>query len=801
MSKRVKKSIRLKNSLTRDQRMARLTLIFSGITLVAAAALGLSKALDKSDIPIWIVLTLTAIGVISGTLGKIAEWREKKIRTEGDRRQKLSSLLRPAMHSERLPQVDDLSVTELGATPTRYSKQGVDQYVARTEIDLKLQTALRCATPPFPFILLHGDSKAGKSRTMAEAVKSEWPAAPIVLPKDGESLAALSLLEPSLNISRSPAIVWIDDLTITDLTYLSSAVLEEWSARAILVATMTTKRYKDGLKTGAEFGTVARDALYRAIAYELPFDLTSDERHAAQQLYPQENINRNPNESISIGETLVAGDELIRKLHAGREECPAGQAIVRAAVDARRAGLFRPISEEELGKLFPLYLRQVNRGISPTTEQFSLGLRWAAEPVASQVAILQQVSGDKWEVLDYIVEAETGVHNHTRRPLPNFLWRNLLEATTPADAMSIGVAAFFSGQLDTSHAAMLRAQTYERHHFMATYNLAAILDAQGNAESAKTLYRQIINTGHPEAAPRAMVNLAAMMSKAGDRIGAQVVLKQAIGTNHPDMAPRAAFDMGINFAIAEDFENSQRCFQQAIDTGHLDIVPHAMYFLGTVLESQNKADAAKNAYLKAIESAHIDMAPRATRSLAALLDAQGDADGARTAYLQAINSGHPDAAAIAALNFGSFLTRHGDEVSARAAFQTAIDSGHPQAAPQAMLNLGLILLRQGDRIGARAAFEMAAGSGDSAVAASAMANMGALFMEDGDESSAYSTLQLVVNSKYPEAALNASYNLGLLLYKQGDVTGGLAALQKAADSDYPDLAQAAKDVLDRLATT
>jgi hypothetical protein len=123
------------------------------------------------------------------------------------------------------------------------------------------------------------------------------------------------------------------------------------------------------LRTGSEVGAAARAALARSSAsgtvYRLPFELSPSELATAHELYPAENAfapDTDTQHRVSIGETLVGGEELVGKLHAGAQECPAGQAIVRAAVDARRAGLSRHITPGELRPLFPYYLHHSTTG-------------------------------------------------------------------------------------------------------------------------------------------------------------------------------------------------------------------------------------------------------------------------------------------------------------------------------------------------------------------------------------------------------------------------------------------------------
>ncbi|HEX4702272.1 MAG TPA: hypothetical protein VH352_09120, partial [Pseudonocardiaceae bacterium] len=516
--------------------MARQATTFGLISVTAAAILGLTsvffKALDSSAaFTLWTVpvaLTLFVVGVLSAVMGRIAELREKNKRAEREWNERVVPLLRLPVRDGRLPRLRELTDVELGTTPTRYTAGNMDEYVPRTLADEKLRVTLTCTQAPFPFVLLYGDSKAGKSRTMAEAARRQWPAAPVIVPRNGEAAATLAGIEPPLILETSPALVWLDDLTAADLDYLTTAVLDSWSHRAIVVGTMTTMRYRDTLRTGSEVGTAARTALHRAVVHELPFELSEDERSAAQRAYPQEKLSHRDETPVSIGETLVGGDELARKLRAGRDDCPPGQAVARAAVDVRRAGLSRPISEDELKHLFPLYLRHVNSGIAPTADQFTSGLTWAATPVASQVAILRQVRTARWEVLDYVVEAEAGEHSHTERPIPGFLWPELLAMTAVSDAFGLARAAESAGQLDFARDAMRQAQQHPPSASMASSFLGTLLEKQNDVIGAKTAYQQAIDSGDTYWAPAAAYDLGNLLAKEGDVTGAKIAYQQTI---------------------------------------------------------------------------------------------------------------------------------------------------------------------------------------------------------------------------------------------------------------------------------
>jgi hypothetical protein len=88
-------------------------------------------------------------------------------------------------------------------------------------IDDTLDQALRSRR----FILVVGDSKAGKSRTAYEAATrlqctERLHDLRVLVPKSAD------LLDPSLDLSPEPALLWLDDLTESALVALTPALLD-----------------------------------------------------------------------------------------------------------------------------------------------------------------------------------------------------------------------------------------------------------------------------------------------------------------------------------------------------------------------------------------------------------------------------------------------------------------------------------------------------------------------------------------------------------------------------------------------
>jgi hypothetical protein len=281
-------------------------------------------------------------------------------------------------------------------------------------------------------VLVWGTTKAGKSRTLAEALHATFTNDPaVVVPRGGQALAELARLRLEDLVEHRPAVVVLDDLDPAGLDALTPDVLGEVRGWAVIAATMTAQRRDDVVKTGSEVGAVARAAL-AAISGE--HELVSGppagtEKAEAERLYPDERFDG------SIAETLVGARELIARYKASHDDHPAGCAVVRAAIDARRAGVSRPVTEAELRRLFPLYLHAVRIGLIPTGEQFTDGIQWAARPIASRVALLRQANPGQepptWIIFDHAVTADEGHSGYHPRPIPAETWAELTDLLPP----------------------------------------------------------------------------------------------------------------------------------------------------------------------------------------------------------------------------------------------------------------------------------------------------------------------------------------------------------------------------------
>ncbi|MCS7483840.1 tetratricopeptide repeat protein [Umezawaea endophytica] len=492
--------------LSAESRRARAAFRYGSIALVVGAVLAGYGAVAQGAIFV-VGLVLVLAGLVAVVLARRAEQARKNAHGA---RAEMGASVAPFLRRWPLVRVRSAPDMDFGVALTGYSDD-TNPYVPRVA-----DRSLRYALGVRRFVLVRGGVKAGRSRTLAEAVRQALPDASLVVPRDVKAAAALAGMEPALPLED--AVVLLDDLTAVDLEFLTPAVLEFWSERAVLVGVITPEEV-------GRAGVVARAVLEKATVVDLPFELTAQELAVAVDDYPEESGFVR---GSGIGAVLVGGDELVRRLRTGRRDSPAGQAIVRAAVDARVAGLRRPITEPELVRLFPKYLERITVGVDPAEEVFLAGLEWATAPVRSQVALLRRVTGG-FEVLDYVVAAEGG------GGLPEDADVDLLAVTGVGDAYGIACAARDSGRVDFAREAFRRAMEHEGSSAAAGYALGGLLVEQGDAAAAERAYRQVVDGGDGVYAGLATVGLGDLLASQGDSDGARAVYLKAVESGDPEV--------------------------------------------------------------------------------------------------------------------------------------------------------------------------------------------------------------------------------------------------------------------------
>ena len=480
---------------------------------------------------------------------------------------------------------------------------------------LRAELASAAAEGHPALIVLVGPAKAGKSRTLYEALtlESALADAVIVTPKDAAALIAAVDPEAVEQLPPGPVVIWLDDLE----RFLS---LKERGIRAATVTAITKlPRRAIALATARE--TTQMDELARhpdVSIVRLKRQLTDTETERFAEAYPAESIDEL--KEPGLGGWASGAKVLADRLRS--TESPEGAAVVRAAVDWTRAGMVRPIAEDTLRTLWPYYLE----GASPTPERFAAGLEWALHEVSPAGGLIYRAE-DGYAAFDWtVVEAERAGPIQ----LNPEVWKVLLAQADPEEALELGVRAGGRGELDASAEALAKAQRSAepsiagRAFLVSGRQLVHTKDDRG----AETAFRRAEEHGIVEATDE----LGALFLRRGDEDSAESAFRRADDQG----SPGAATHLGRMLLARDDAAGAAAAFGRAADRGDVD----GMLLLSEALTIQGDARRAEWALRRADERGSAEAALK----LGYLLEQRGDRAGAADAFARAEERGSAEAA-------------------------------------------------------------------------------------------------------------------------------------------------------------
>jgi hypothetical protein len=471
----------------------------------------------------WILAPATATAVVVAALAAV--WQDRYQR-QMRRRDEQAMQVREGclMLNGQLPKVsqvrDPLSVgvhPAPGAGSTlpedhRLPSPRVPVYVPR-DIDGQLRELLACGG----FVLIVGDSTAGKTRSAYEAMAATLPEHILIVPHGRDALP--SALARAAEIRH--CIVWLDDLEqfLGALTRnkITELLRDEGSHRVILAtlrAAEETRYTSDSIadQSGRQAHRDAREVLEQAERVQLPRLFTSTERRRARVRDWDHRIANAlaQAETYGIAEYLAAGPELLRdwedawnpNTEPDAPANPRGAALVMAAVDIRRAGYTAPLPVKLIEHAHQHYLEERGgRRLHP--EPYATAWAWARKPRRATTALLQALDDHHVEVFDYLVD----IVQRRRQPedhVPDQVVRAAIDAGDPADADSIAATAYTNGRYDLAeYAYRVAYQEKLRNPSMGEENpgtlashdkLALVLIALGRPEEAEVGHRAVLVT-------------------------------------------------------------------------------------------------------------------------------------------------------------------------------------------------------------------------------------------------------------------------------------------------------------------
>jgi hypothetical protein len=340
----------------------------------------------------------------------------------------------------------------LGVHPAARDDEGqVPAYVVR-DVDDQVDDALRQGG----FVLLTGESTAGKTRVAYEAVRRVLPDHHLVAPATRESVR--TVVETAVDLRR--CVVWLDDverffgahgLTVPALDRLLAA-------DAVVLGTI---RVAELDRFGARHESdsddrdgwrAAREVLRRAVEIPLPRRWSTPELdRAGPSPDPRVRSALRMTGTFGLAELLADGPELARDWqNAWRPGGhPRGAALVAAAVDCRRAGLSDPVPVELLAGLAEQYL-EARGGAALRPEPPADAVAWATKPARGASSLLMPAGDGHVLAFDYLIDL-------VAEPVPVPVWLGLVEWCGPEQALGIGFTARRIARFEAAEAAFAKA--------------------------------------------------------------------------------------------------------------------------------------------------------------------------------------------------------------------------------------------------------------------------------------------------------------------------------------------------------
>jgi TPR repeat protein len=632
---------------------------------------------------------------------------------------------------------------------------------------------LGAALGAFRFVLIRGASKVGKSRTAFEAMQRTFPDRLLLVPTRKASLPRLLEAEEVVGagLQLPDCVIWLDDLEkYIGAEGLTKNVLErltsEGHGRVTVLATMRTEEWP---KPNQEVGEDVWQLVDSAHRVDLERKLSAEELSRAEEAGSDPRIAAaiSHADRYGLAEYLAAGPELLDRLMTGRTDNPPGVAIVRAAVDWRRAGLLRAAPAEALRRLFPIYLED-RRARHLDAQAFQTGLLWATERICGTAALLDEDETEGYRAFEYIVdnfERRAGSHEET---VPTESWNIVLgQVTDPEEAFDVGVAAYNAKQAVIAERGWRVAA--EAGEATAAKNLGVLLVGLDRKPEAEAWYQQAAEAGDATAAN----NLGVLLGKLDRKPEAEAWFRQAADAGHAN----AAFNLGVQLVGLNRKPEAEAWFRQAADAGHAD----AAYNLAALLVGLDRKPEAEAWYRQAADAGHAG----AAYNLGVLLVGLNRKPEAEAWYRQAAEAGDADAA----FNLGVLLVGLDRKPEAEAWYQQAAEAGDAHAA----FNLAALLVGLDRKPEAEAWYRQAAEAGD----AHAAFNLGVLLEELDRKPEAEAWYQHAAEA----GDATAANNLGVLLGKLDRKPEAEAWFRQAAEAGNTNAAKNLGILLEKLDRT
>jgi tetratricopeptide (TPR) repeat protein len=533
--------------------------------LAAAGALlvGMPAALVAAGVTDWRWLTLVAVvAPVAALLSGV--WRErfeKAVRARDDRARALAK--GSYAPGGKLPRVREVDPITLGVHPAPMGEPGAGQDRVPVYIERDTDHGLRARLGESGFVLLVGDSTAGKTRAAFEAVRAALPDHLLIVPQDREGVEAAA---NTAGATRR-CVLWLDDLE----SYLGAGGLSRKQVAEVLAGNGHHRVIVATLRTAEEDRlTAPGEDTVRQVQHDTQGVLDLAHRvflerqfTAAEQDRAGEVAGMDPRiadalahaSTCGIAEYLACGPRLLREWENAwsRGAHPRGAALIAAAVDLRRSGYLAGASKILLEEVHADYL-EARGGARLRPEPMEQAWRWATQVRQSGNPLLQPVEADRFEVFDYLLDV-TQRRSPAGDHVPSDVITTALRFADADQATDLATTAYGEGRYQLAATAYRQALTSNLGQrgpdhpstLTSRSDLALVLWALGRPAEAETENRtvlearsRLLGADHPDTLISRR-NLALALWELGRLTEAETENRAALetqtrvlGASHPD---------------------------------------------------------------------------------------------------------------------------------------------------------------------------------------------------------------------------------------------------------------------------
>jgi tetratricopeptide (TPR) repeat protein len=486
------------------------------------------------------------------------------------------------------------------------------------------------------FVLLIGDSTAGKSRTAYEAIAATVPDHVLIAPTN----AAAVPVAVDRALQASNCVMWLNDLEhylgTGGITSEMLTRLRTGKGHRVVVATIRAVEYDRFTDTSGDDSARQTFRPARAVLesadeeVRLQRRLSTAERASAEDRVWDPRIADALRRSGDYGlaEYLAAGPELVRAWRNGWEPGthPRGAALVQAAVDVRRAGLVPPLPGRLLEELTDTYLQR-DGGDRLRPETMGAAWEWALHPRRATTALMTGSAKAGYDVFDYLVDL-TQRETTPDTFVPASVLRAAVGYADGATAQTIGWTARDQGYYEV--AALAWSVAVQRHSadngsehpdtLNSRSNLAGVLQNLGRFEEAEREHRaaleariRVLGPEHPGTL-NSRNNLGLVLQDLGrfqeaerEHRAALEARIRVLGPEHPH-ALTSRNNLGLVLRALGRFEEAEREHRAALEARMRLLGPEHLRTLnsrnnlGLVLRALGRFEEAEREHRAALEA-------------------------------------------------------------------------------------------------------------------------------------------------------------------------------------------------------